>query len=123
PRAAGQRPAVGTPGGRKEAPRVVEVVQGQAQLLEVVGTLHTAGRLAHLLDGGEQEADEDGDDGDHHQQLDQRESRKALGIRHLTANSAHDDTCERENGGWSDGRPDGIPAYLYPSSRYVSRKK
>src|SRR5262249_39232174 len=32
------------------------------------------GRLTDLLDGGEQQADEDGDDRYHHQQLDQRET-------------------------------------------------
>src|SRR5262249_55156210 len=39
---------------------------------KVVGTLHAGRRLADLLDGGQEQADEDGDDGDHHQQLDQR---------------------------------------------------
>jgi len=48
-------------------------VTGQAELLEVVGALHACGGLSDLLDGGQQQADEDGDDGDHHQQLDQRE--------------------------------------------------
>src|SRR5262249_2879569 len=33
---------------------------------------HAGGGLANLLNGRQQEADEDGDDGDHHQQLDQR---------------------------------------------------
>ena len=53
--------------------RVVVGVQRQRQLLEVVGALHPAGCLADLLDGGQQKPDEDGDDGDDHQQLDQRE--------------------------------------------------
>src|SRR5439155_15888558 len=38
----------------------------------VVGTLAAGGRLADLLDGRQQEADQDGDDRDHHQQLDER---------------------------------------------------
>src|SRR5262249_16218412 len=60
---------------RREAHvRVVIVVQGQRDLLEVVGALRASGGLAHLLDSGEQQADEDRDDRDHHQQLDQRES-------------------------------------------------
>jgi hypothetical protein len=46
---------------------------GQADLLEVVGTLHAGGRLADLLHGRQQQSDEDGDDGDHHQQLDEGE--------------------------------------------------
>src|SRR5262249_40546058 len=37
------------------------------------GAFDPVARLAHLLDGGEEEADQDGDDRDHHQQLDQRE--------------------------------------------------
>jgi hypothetical protein len=49
-------------------------LDGQAHLLEVVGALKVAGHHAHLLDGGEEEADQDGDDGHHHQQLDQRET-------------------------------------------------
>src|SRR5262249_45823785 len=52
---------------------VVEAVQRQAELLEVVGALDARGGLAHLLDGGEQQADEDGDDRDDDEQLDQRE--------------------------------------------------
>jgi hypothetical protein len=50
-------------------------VDGQADLLEVVGALHAVGRLAHLLHGGQEQADQDGDDGNHHQQLDQGKSR------------------------------------------------
>ena len=54
---------------------VVVHVGGQRDLLEVVGALDAGRGGADLLDGGQQEADEDGDDGDHHQQLDQREAR------------------------------------------------
>src|SRR5262249_17317459 len=43
-------------------------------LVEVVLALGAGSTLAHLLDGGEQQANEDGDDGDDHQQLDQREA-------------------------------------------------
>src|SRR5262249_26194868 len=59
----------------KRLVRVVVVVAGEADLLEVVGALGAGGSGADLLDGGEQQADEDGDDGDHHQNLDQRERR------------------------------------------------
>src|SRR5262249_338027 len=65
---------------------VVVVVQGQAELLEVVGALGACGSLADLLDGGEEQADQDGDDGDHHQQLDQRQATPApkwVGGRHV----------------------------------------
>src|SRR5262249_21718870 len=60
------------PGG-EAVHAVVVAVQGKADLLQVVLTLHSGGGLADLLHGGQQQADEDGDDGDHHQQLDQRE--------------------------------------------------
>src|SRR5262249_58697196 len=53
---------------------VVVVVEGQADLLEVVLTAQAVGRCADLLYRGQEQADEDGDDGDHHQQLDQREA-------------------------------------------------
>src|SRR5262249_43827392 len=43
-------------------------------LFEVVLALGAGGGLAHLLHRGQQQADEDGDDGDHHQQLNQRET-------------------------------------------------
>src|SRR5262245_57611204 len=59
--------------GREETQRVVVVVERQADLLEVVLALRPRGRLAHLLDGGQEQADEDGNDGEDDQQLDQRE--------------------------------------------------
>ena len=49
-------------------------MQGQRQLLEVVLRLRPGGRLADLLHGGQEQADQDRDDRDHHQQLDQRET-------------------------------------------------
>jgi hypothetical protein len=49
-------------------------VQAQADLLAVVLALNAGGRFADLLDGGDEQADEDGDDRDHHQQLNQREA-------------------------------------------------
>ena len=61
--------------GGKRLVDVVVVVTGEADLLEVVTALDAGGSRADLLDGEEQQADEDGDDGDHHQQLDQRERR------------------------------------------------
>jgi len=53
----------------------VIAVQGEAGLLEVVGALHARCGLAHFLDGGQQQADEDGDDRDDDEQLDEREGR------------------------------------------------
>src|SRR5262249_21909723 len=46
---------------------VVMVVEGQADLFEVVGALHPRGGLADLLHCRQQEADEDGNDGDDYQ--------------------------------------------------------
>src|SRR5262249_7537815 len=57
------------------AVRVVEGVERQTDLLEVVLAVGPCGGLADLLDGRKQEPDQDGNDRDHHQQLDQREGR------------------------------------------------
>jgi hypothetical protein len=57
----------------------VEVLRRQGDLVEVVGADHAVGCLAHLLHGGQQEADQERDDGDHHQQFDQS---KAASPRH-----------------------------------------
>ena len=59
--------------GRPGPVRALVVVEGQADLLEVVLAPGTGRGLAGLLDGGEEQADQDGDDGDHHQQFDERE--------------------------------------------------
>ena len=68
------------PAGRR-CGRVV-VVDGQAELLEVVDALRPPGRLARRLDGGQQQGDQDRDDRDHHQQLDQREGSSRATSRH-----------------------------------------
>src|SRR5262245_23836689 len=47
---------------------------GQTELLEVVRTLDPVRGLAHLLHGGQQKADQNGDDADYHKQFEQRES-------------------------------------------------
>ena len=49
-------------------------LEGQAKLLEVVHALDAAGRLTSRLNGREQKTNQNGDDGDDHQQLDQREA-------------------------------------------------
>ncbi len=46
----------------------------ESDLFEVVLALGAGGGLAHFLDGGQEQADQDGDDGDYHQQLNQRET-------------------------------------------------
>jgi hypothetical protein len=50
------------------------VVHGQGDLLEVIRALRTRRRLPDFLDRGHQKADQDRDDGNHHQELDQREA-------------------------------------------------
>src|SRR5205085_9410286 len=55
------------------------VVDGDTQLLEVVGALDAHGRVAHSLNGRQQHADQDGDDGDDDQQLDEGEGGRADG--------------------------------------------
>ena len=55
------------------AQRGLVVVEGEAELLEVVGTTHPRRRLADLLHRGEQQADEDRDDGDDDEQFNQGE--------------------------------------------------
>src|SRR5262249_16108576 len=52
-----------------------EVLDAQTDLLEVVLAAGAVGRLADLLDGGQEQADQHRDDGDDDQQLDQRERR------------------------------------------------
>src|SRR5207244_5492511 len=58
---------------RELALRVVEIVGGQGELLEVVGAARAGSGFTDLLDGGHEQADQDGDDGDDDQQLDQGE--------------------------------------------------
>ena len=60
--------------GGQECVRRLEVVHPEAELLEVVGALGAAGRLAGRLDRGQEQADQDRDDRDDDQQLDQREA-------------------------------------------------
>ena len=73
---------------------LLPAVQGEADLLEVVGAFHAGGGLPHLLDGGQQQPDQHGDDRDHHQQLDQRERRPA-GVTEHDPTPMKNDTVER----------------------------
>ncbi len=54
--------------------RVMVIVQGQSELLEVVLALRAAGRLASLLNGRQEQCDQDGDNRDHNQSLNEREA-------------------------------------------------
>jgi hypothetical protein len=68
------------PGPRRDVPRrqrlvhVVVVVQGQADLLEIVRAARPPGGFPRLLNGGQQQRDQDRDNRDHHQQFNQGES-------------------------------------------------
>ena len=83
----GSRPVVGRrnvhdPSRRKHPERIGIVMQGESQLLQVVATLRPAGRFAGLLDRRQQQGNQHGDDGDHHQQFDQRKSPPMFLRRH-----------------------------------------
>src|SRR5690606_9754866 len=71
--------AAGTQQGRREhVGDIVVVVQRQAHLLHVVFALRAASGFAGLLNRGQQQGDEDGDDRDHHQQLNQCKAGSSL---------------------------------------------
>jgi hypothetical protein len=57
---------------------IVEVVESQTELLQIIFAARTAGRFPRLLHGGQQQRDQDGDNGDHNQQLDQGKSLPAV---------------------------------------------
>src|SRR5262249_2573181 len=54
--------------------RVMVIVAGEGELLEVVGALDAVGSLADLLHGGEEETDQHRDDGNDDEQFDEREA-------------------------------------------------
>ena len=67
------------PARRERVVTVTVVMQGQADLLEVVDALDPPGGLSGRLHGRQQQRDQHRDDGDDDQQLDQRESPSAHG--------------------------------------------
>src|SRR5262249_11703848 len=85
-----QRVVKGDVPRREAALRVVVVVQSQADLLQVVLALGPVGRLTHLLDGRQQQADEYSNDGDDDEQFNERES--------VTPESGHDAPPSRRGG-------------------------
>jgi hypothetical protein len=48
---------------------VVVIVNGQRNLLQVIGALHAPRRLAGGLNSRQQQGDQNANDGNHHQQL------------------------------------------------------
>src|SRR5262249_6636587 len=67
-----------TTGRRELIVRVMTGVGRYHHLMEVVAALDPGGRLADFLHRRQQQADEDGDDGYHHQQLNERERTSTL---------------------------------------------
>src|SRR5262249_38771335 len=67
----GPRGVFGDGARREAAERFMVVVQGQADLLEVIAAAHAVGGLPDLLHGRQQQGDQDAND---HQQLDQGET-------------------------------------------------
>ena len=59
---------------RQDEVDVVVVVQGEADLLEVIDALRSAGGLAGGLHGRQEQRDEHANDCDDHEQLDERKS-------------------------------------------------
>jgi hypothetical protein len=76
------------------------VVAGESDLLELVLALQPRGRVPHFLHGRQQQADQDGDDRDHHQKLDESE-----------AATTHDRDLESKHGG--------MHKIVYPTPRTV----
>src|SRR5512135_2216174 len=69
------------PGVREVVLGIREAEQREAELAHVILALGAAPRLAGGVDGGQEQADQDADDADHHQQLDQREAAAAARAR------------------------------------------
>jgi len=59
----------------------VVVERAERQLPKFVAARRPAGRLASTLHGGKEEADEGGDDRDHHQEFHEREAAGILSKR------------------------------------------
>src|SRR5262249_9058103 len=111
------RGRVPRPAARRErAVGVVVVVKRQADLLEVVLALGAGGGFADFLDGGQEQADEHGDDGYDHQQLDQRETAARGGVRARHA-TPHGQRTNEGNGGRAGGLGGGGGSVCTPGSR------
>src|SRR5579875_3674851 len=64
------------------------VLNGQDQLLEIVAAFDATGGLAHFLNRGQQQTDENGNNGNHYQQLDERETPSMRTENHNSFSSA-----------------------------------
>src|SRR5207249_8044527 len=66
---------------------VMVIVAGQGQLLEIVTTGHPGGRFANLLDRGQEQTNQNSNDGNYHQQLDERKRPTTLTLAGLHRDS------------------------------------
>src|SRR5579875_3537027 len=87
-------PAVIAGLGRQTAMHIVAIVTGDGHLMKVVLALGTVGGLAHFLHRRQQQTDQNGDDGDHYQQLDQRETAAFAWVGNTSA--THGETPKRQ---------------------------
>src|SRR5207249_3772407 len=72
----------------KNAVRALVIVQGQADLVKVVGALGPSGGLPHFLHRRQQQGNQHADDGDDHQQFYQSKTLAQLGRRvHVSISS------------------------------------
>ena len=60
--------------GGERVESIVIVVQGQADLLEVVLTFNPVGCLSNALHSGKEKSHQDGDKSDHYEQFDERKA-------------------------------------------------
>jgi hypothetical protein len=60
--------------GRESTIDIVEAVQGKAVLLQVIGTLRPSRGFADFLDSGQEQANQDGDNRNHDEQLNECEA-------------------------------------------------
>ena len=61
---------------RKTSGRRLEILNAQTNLLQVIGALGTSTCLTRRLNRRQEQRDQDADDGDDHQQFDEREPAK-----------------------------------------------
>ena len=76
---------------RQFANCIVVIVQGEPELFQIVLALHSSRCLSDFLDGRQQEANQNCDDGDHNQQLDKGECPPML-VRALGEDAVHKST-------------------------------
>jgi hypothetical protein len=69
----GKKPLFPEESGRYVSEIVVSLMNGNPELLHVVGALHAIGRIANLLDRGQKQTDQNGNDGDDNEQFNERE--------------------------------------------------